>query len=384
MKNKSNLISLSEIGAVGTWAIVFGLSVYFLSLSDRADGILWVSVVGLFLLYIGCFIAQVREGFLPDSLGVRYTVMAVQLGCAFALIMLIRIDFLAILTIIWVSILPHVASLKRSILIMLLVVVVWNLGFALRWGGNNLFLQALLFMTFHFFAIVMSYQTRKAEQATLESQRLNQELQATQNLLAEASRQNERTRIARDLHDLLGHHLTALIINLQVAGHLSDGEAKVKIDQCHSLAKLLLSDVREAVTTMRENQSLDFHKMVELLVSNTPKLKIHSHIDATLNLDDLELAKALLSVIQEAITNSLRHSGADQMWINLRDENETLKLEMYDNGQIRKGFVKGNGLNGIQERISALSGTLDLGEIDKALKIFINIPQQKLTGEVSS
>ena len=377
MKIRNTILTLAELSAVGTWAIVFGISMYWLpnaSPEIKADAP-WI--VFFFLVYLGCFLAVARDNLPPHSIPGSIAVMALQLFTAFAIMWMMPMDFLPILTIIWVAMLPHVTSLGRSIVIMILVVALWFTVYSVHWEQKHVFFSGLLYGTFHLFAILMNHQTKLAEDATEESQRLNKELQATQNLLAEASRQNERTRIARDLHDLLGHHLTALIINLQVAGRLSEGEAKSKVDQCHSLAKLLLSDVREAVSTLRENQSLDFHKMIELMIAHLPNLEVHARIDAHLNLEDLDLAKSLLSIIQESLTNCMRHSGADQVWLSVSQKNETLYLEIYDNGQVRNDFVYGNGLKGMQERITELNGKLEFGRVEKALKLAIEIPQKE-------
>ena len=66
---------------------------------------------------------------------------------------------------------------------------------------------------------------------------------------AEHSRTIERLRVARDLHDALGHHLTALGIRLEVAAHLADGRAKEHVERAHAIGRLLLADVRNAVVT---------------------------------------------------------------------------------------------------------------------------------------
>lgn len=374
MKIKNPHITLAESAAVGTWAIVFGICLYWLpntSPDIRADA---PYIVGLFILYIVCFMAVVRKSWYSDSIWICRSLYCLQLLSAFLIMWLYPVDFLPILTIIWVSMLPHFMSLKKSLLVMFAVVVTWFWLYSFLWQEKNVIFQALLYSTFHFFAVLMNYQTQIAEEASEEAMRLNKELQATQHLLAEASRQNERTRIARDLHDLLGHHLTALIINLQVANHLSEGKAKDKIEQCHSLAKLLLSDVREAVSTLRENQSLDFHHMVDLLIANTPKLTIHSKIDSRFNLEDLNLAKTLLSCIQEALTNSLRHSGAQNFWLSLVSDTRQLALTMHDDGAALRQFDLGNGLKGMQERVAEFSGQFELQKQDKALKIAISIP----------
>ncbi|MCW8880595.1 MAG: histidine kinase [Kangiellaceae bacterium] len=370
--NKS--IGLGEVAAVGTWSIVFGIVLYWLPNSTpEIKSNSWL-IVTLFIAYIVCFISIIRDDLLPPGIIYKYAAIVLQLLCAFGLMLLIPIDFLPILTIIWVSILPHMTSLKRSMLIMFAVVTLWFVLYSIRWENKNVIFYGLLYSTFHFFAVFMNFETVKAEKASLEAQRLNKELQATQHLLSEASRQNERTRIARDLHDLLGHHLTALIINLQVASHLSQGQARDKVEQCHSLAKLLLSDVREAVSTLRENQHLDFEKMLALMIEKVPKLNIHCQIEAGFSLEQIELAKALLSCIQEAITNSLRHSGASELWITLKTYDDELFLELYDNGQLNKKFTPGNGLSGMQERVAEFNGQMTTSRVQSALKIDIGIP----------
>lgn len=384
MNIKKTVFTLPEAAAVGTWAIVFGICLYWLphaSPDIKADT---PYIVAFFIVYLACFLTLVRQDRLRDRPVFCVSVLVIQLLSAFLIMWLLPMDFLPILTIVWVSMLPHFTSLRKSFLIMLVVIIAWFWLDTIFWDKKDGFFRALLYATFHFFAVFMNYHTRVAEDASLQAQELNKELQATQHLLTEASRQNERTRIARDLHDLLGHHLTALIINLQVVSRLSDGEAKNKIEQCHSLAKLLLSDVRDAVSTLRENQELDFQKMVELLIVNTPKLKIHSKVDNNFNLEDLDLAKALLSCIQEALTNSLRHSGATEFWLNLTSDQQQLQLTMYDDGQVRQQFKPGNGLKGMRERVESFQGQLELQRYRQGLKLQISIPKQSLKQEQSN
>jgi signal transduction histidine kinase len=340
----------------------------------EARGNLPLIIVLLFVVYAVCFLWLTSGNLRPQMSLLSAGLLITQLLCAFLLMWLIPLEFLPILTIIWAAVIPFYSSLTVSALLTLLVLVVWFTIYGMRWSDDDLVLSALLYGTFHLFALFANHQTRVAEQATEESNRLNKELQAAQNLLEQATRQNERSRIARDLHDLLGHHLTALIINLQVAGHITEGEAKAKVEQCHALAKLLLSDVREAVTTLRENQSLDFPKMVDLMIENVPGLKVNSNIDTELDLEELSLAKTLLSCIQEGLTNSLRHSGGTEFCINMKRQDNNLILELYDNGQVNNRFVKGNGLKGLEERVTELGGSVEFGRIAGALQIRTSIP----------
>jgi len=374
MKINTLKVETSDIAAIGTWLIIFVISMYLLpQMSDSIKANRYL-IIGLFIAYLACFITYSQLGQSPENKAVIVSVYIAQLLSAFGLLIVWPMDYFPILTIIWVGMLPHFFSFRNSLLIMLLVVSLWFSIKALLWQGSNILIQALLYGTFHFFAILMTFQTQQAEVSNQKTQSLNKELQATQQLLNEATKQNERTRIARDLHDLLGHHLTALIINLQVATHTSEGEAKEKIVQCHSLAKLLLSDVREAVSSLRENQNLDFTGLINRMVENVPRLKINQQIEAHLALEDLNLAKTLLSCIQESITNCLRHANASEFWLTIKQVEQKLRVELYDNGQISSSYREGNGLAGMRERVAQIDGKLHFNIVQKALQIQIEIP----------
>src|SRR3546814_945901 len=127
---------------------------------------------------------------------------------------------------------------------------------------------------------------RQQAQARDEQRRLNAELRATRALLAESARVNERTRISRELHDLLGHHLTALSLNLEVASHITEGKAHEHVGQAHTLARLLLSDVREAVSQIRGNDAIDMSATLLPLADNVPGLRIDMVMPKPFLLDD--------------------------------------------------------------------------------------------------
>ena len=366
---------MSDIAGIGTIIIVFAISYWQITSYDtyysEQPSIFYLG----FITYTSCFILNTRSRRLFSET-TAYILLAVQLIAAFMIMANYPIDYLPILTIIWASLLPFFFSLRNAVLITLMVVIVWFGLYQFLWNQQMIF-SGLLYGTFHFFAILMTYHARQAEEATETAQQLNKELQTAQQLLTEASKQNERTRIARDLHDLLGHHLTALLINLQVAGHLSQGDAKTKIDECHSLAKLLMSDVRESVSSLRENSDLDFESLVKLLIENLPRLKVHAAIDTRIPLDNLDLAKTLLSCIQEASTNSLKHSNATEFWITLQQHENILTLEIYDNGQIKQNYIEGHGIKGMRERVLELNGEFTVLIKNKRLHLLIEIPLQK-------
>lgn len=220
--------------------------------------------------------------------------------------------------------------------------------------------QSLLYAGFSIFVFVTALVAMQQAQAREEQRRLNAELRATRLLLAESARINERTRISRELHDLLGHHLTALSLNLEVAGHLAEGRAREHIAQAHTLARLLLTDVREAVSQLRENGAIDLAAALQPLAENVPALDIHMDIDGPLTLDDPERAHVLLRCTQEIITNVVRHAGADNLWIRAWREQGRIVMTARDDGRGAEKLAAGNGLRGMRERLAQYGGRLDI------------------------
>jgi signal transduction histidine kinase len=118
-------------------------------------------------------------------------------------------------------------------------------------------LQAIIYTAYSLVGFVIStVASQQADERDVQ-RRLNSELRATRALLAESTRIAERMRIARELHDLIGHHLTALSLNLEVASHLSNEAASEHVRKAQSTARLLLADVREAVSELRQDDAID-------------------------------------------------------------------------------------------------------------------------------
>ena len=222
-------------------------------------------------------------------------------------------------------------------------------------------MQAMLYVGYSSFAMVIGFVAKQQAQAREEQRRLNAELRATRALLAESSRMSERVRISRELHDLLGHHLTALSLNLEVAGHLTEGRAQEHVRQSHTLAKLLLTDVREAVSEMRDEGAIDLSGAVRTLVEGVPALDIRLDLPEPLSIDDPERAHVLLRCTQEIITNAVRHAGASTLWLSIGRDATEARIQARDDGRgAESDATPGNGLRGIRERLAAYGGRVDI------------------------
>jgi signal transduction histidine kinase len=185
------------------------------------------------------------------------------------------------------------------------------------------------------------------------------ELQQAQARLADSSRAEERLRISRDLHDTLGHHLTALSLQLEVASRLTEGKAAAHVQQAHAITRLLLSDVRDVVSTLREARPIDLGLEIRALAETPSALAIHVDIPPGLDVPDADRAEAVLRCVQEIITNATRHAQARNLWIRIESRAGGIALHARDDGQGVRQLSLGHGLTGMRERFAALAGSVE-------------------------
>ncbi len=166
-------------------------------------------------------------------------------------------------------------------------------------------------------------------------------------------------RISRELHDRLGHHLTALRLNLEVADRRSDA-----LTAARELGRGLLSELRAAVEELREPDRLDLSRALRTLADELPEPRVHVSAPEALAVRDPTCAAAILRCAQEIATNAARHAGARNLWFELTQHEGVLELRARDDGRGAHEVRAGNGLRGMRERVEAAGGTLvvDAGE----------------------
>jgi len=303
---------------------------------------------------------QVRSLPVRTSLPHRLLIVSVLTVSALGVCLVAQTSLGGILLLIVAGLLPWILPVAMALAWLIgqnaLFVVVFNtipevtLTDAALMGGLFLGISGLAFMSG-----MVALQQHVARD---ELRKVNSELRATQALLADNTRIAERVRIARELHDLVGHHLTALTLNLEVATHLVEGKALEHVQQARSLAKLLLADVREVVSEMRLDDKVDLAAALRTLIDGTPQPHVHLDLPSELALTDPLRAQVLLRCAQEMITNSVRHAQADNLWISLRQDEAGLALTARDDGRGAEAVEAGNGLNGMAERLRQLGGEL--------------------------
>ncbi|MEN1925540.1 histidine kinase [Luteimonas sp. MJ293] len=348
--------------AVGLWLIIFLIDPQSLPLDeiDRGWMLLILRWLVVYLLFGGVY------WWITRSLGDRKPGIWDHIGLLLLTCCAIGVSYLSgtalgsILLMVVAGLLPWMLPLRIGVvwLVMgnmaVLPIYTGPLGFPLLVGV----LQALGYMGFSSFVFTTALVARQQAEARDEQRRLNSELRATRALLAESVRVNERTRIARELHDLLGHHLTALSLNLEVANHLTSGAAQEHVGQAHTLAKLLLSDVREAVSQIRDDGAIDMSATLRPLAENVPGLAVEMRMPEPFLIDDAERSHVLLRCTQEIITNTVRHAKAQRLELDYSVAGGWIRVRAQDDGRgvNLEGF--GNGLRGMRERLTAYGGKM--------------------------
>ncbi|MEM9388048.1 MAG: histidine kinase [Pseudomonadota bacterium] len=361
--------------ALITWAVVFTLTVGTINDPRNTGSTIAALAAPAIALQLAYLVAMLGITLRKQTDTVTYLLCTIQLLLAFSVGVLLPFDWLQIYTIIWIAMLPSVVPNARFTWAALAAIALtWYLIGRLVWQESDALRDALLFGTFHLFALVSARETLAARIARDAASTANRELRGTRQLLAESSRAAERARIARDLHDMLGHHLTALSINLQVASRTADGELRERLEHCHTLARLLLSDVRETVGELRADAGLDLSQALQTVTEHTPGLTVHLDVPSPFPVDDVATASTLLRTVQEATTNTLRHAQAQHSWIRLRREPDHVNLQIHDDGRVKGELRPGNGLNGMRERAQALAGSLEFVTREQAMHLELRLP----------
>lgn len=212
---------------------------------------------------------------------------------------------------------------------------------------------------FEFFAVSAAHLARGEAAARAKLAKINDELRAAQTLLSESARAAERMRISRDLHDALGHSLTSLTIQLDVASRLTRGPAAKHLGHARDLAGNLLNEVRSTVNHIRV-APVDLRDTLGKLADSVIGLKVEIVFPDDLFAIDAPRADTILRCAQELITNTLRHAEARELVITLEQKScGELVITGSDDG--RGGtLAEGSGLAGMRERFELLGGRLSV------------------------
>jgi signal transduction histidine kinase len=343
-----------------TWAAIglpFSL-IWRHALRSGSGPLLIASAVAYAVFGIAYFLVTTRSRFSQDT-GRRSFLLVIEIVSALVMTYSARTGFEPIFLVIVAAQLAYCMPIRAALL--------WAglQNAALAWiylhGGASIngVIQILVFVTFQGFALYTGYVAERESAQRMELARLNAELRSTQELLGESSRLAERTRISRDLHDVLGHHLTALSLALEVASHRTEGPGREEVERARSITRLLLADVRGVVSQFREDDSIDLVPALRALAEGIVRPAIRIEIGPDVRIADPAVAEALLRIAQEAVTNAVKHAKAPTLTLSLTNANGEIVFVARDDGLGAAATAsRGHGLQGIRERVAEHKGRM--------------------------
>jgi signal transduction histidine kinase len=385
------------VGRVGIIAVYITLALGYRGVLLQGSHLSAANLLSFTILQIGYALAlawffKAARSWQISSLRLRFLLIALLTGLALADGLLsasfLQFDwpvYMVLLTV-YCAILPVRASIALSLLLYLVMIV--NFGVADQWNWLQAFSDwiglLLLFGFVAFFLLllrVLDAQKRQAEELLHRIEQSNAELaEAHQQLrryaeeVEELTIMRERTRLAREIHDALGHYLSVLHMQLEAISKWQERDpvrAAAELAGARQVATQALSEVHNAVAALRPShvESLSLTGALAQLGSEFERAV--SGTCLTLDLDTplppltSEMQIALYRVAQEALTNVRKHAHASKVLLRLRYEDEELELLVLDNGQGTASALElpsgGFGLVGLRERLEALGGCVSYG-----------------------
>lgn len=238
----------------------------------------------------------------------------------------------------------------------------------LLFGKNFLYsLNIVVFMISLLFYILSAITERhRIEEELRMASQANRELNSYLALSEKIAEDRERKRIAREIHDTLGHALTGISAGIDAVKVLVDidtNRAKEQLNNVSVVVRDGIRDVRGSLNKMRPG-ALENNTLKEALIKIIREYEAISNLEIHLRYEwdniDLDIAKEdiVFRVIQESITNSVRHGHAKTIWIELLEEDEAYVMTIHDDGVGFDELHYGYGLKQMQERLMIIGGSV--------------------------
>ncbi len=255
----------------------------------------------------------------------------------------------------------------------------------------------LLILLYAFYAVLyyyLSLQEKKIKSLTEENTSLKLEAQQVRlyRLLQDKyesqitinSQLRERQRIAQEIHDLLGHSVTASILQVEAAKSIMDKEpekSKALLSQAADSMRAGVDNIRSAVHKMRaevpDMRTRDMQAVIDRFRRDSGMQIIYS-LQGDAEKVRMDIWEALRGNLHEALSNVIRHSHATQVKVCIQVLPGVVRLEVKDNGAGSDNYSEGMGISGMRSRVSALGGTLIVrGSRGQGTTVISIIPRRK-------
>jgi signal transduction histidine kinase len=213
------------------------------------------------------------------------------------------------------------------------------------------------YLAFALFATLVGYLRMQERTARLELARERAVLLGTQSLLEDGARVHERMRLAREVHDAIGHGLTAVSVNLQLASRTGDAAA---LESARTVVHDTLTELRALVSGARERSTVDLGAALRALAAGMRDPHIVLELPGELDVRDERRAHALFRLVQESVTNAVKHGKAKTVRVSVEIDGGRAHVHVRDDGIGANDPRFGNGLMGLRERLAEVNGDVEV------------------------
>ncbi|QJW36399.1 sensor histidine kinase [Cellulosimicrobium protaetiae] len=266
--------------------------------------------------------------------------------------------WLPILLVVVSALSVYVAPVRVVAVVVAVNTVVAGAAVGLRGSVTDALLTATIYLLLQVASVGSTLALQRERRMREQLAVAHVELRAAAVLRDESTRSDERLRIARELHDVLGHQLTVLALELETASHHDGDQAREHVVRAKGVARELLGDVRATVGELRR-QAPSLQESLGSLVERVTVPRVRVVVDDGVTVDE-EQTVVLVRVVQEALTNAIRHAEATVLDVAVTAEEGRVLLVAQDDGWGAARVEPGNGLRGIEERVRAAGGTVRL------------------------
>ena len=348
-----------------------------------------------------------REKFVRENTGVYYLTLLIDFCASFFIVYRLDFNYNGILLWVFTNLIAHIKDMggKYALAVISLLsyigtnhgiisvstkifsvsdyINVYDIGVqkVLYWLYNLLrSLNIILFFVFCVFIIIEQSGTIdevkklyfKLSQTNEELQQANEKLQEYAVMKEKMGETKERNRLAREIHDTLGHTLTGISAGVDACIAMIDSSPEVTKGQLELISKVTrdgIKEVRRSVSELRPDslERLNLEPAIRKMVNETNSItntKIHFECDVEKLKFDEDEENAIYRVVQESMTNSVRHSHAKNVYITIKKKYSDIYISIKDDGIGCTDMKKGFGTRHIVERIKLLNGTVEFDGSD--------------------
>jgi signal transduction histidine kinase len=361
---ETNLVQLLIMVLLGVTYITIGI--YGYNFASRQRSFYWISIYFLVQIIIGSVIVFLGK------------------GAGFSAILLLPLA-------------GHAVVLAPGYWLYLInISIVVGYSWAIRqysgtlenvWSSLPTILAGLIYiMVFTQMAIDEERSKREVERLVLELEDVNERLRSYASEVEQLTVIKERNRIAREIHDGLGHYLTTIHMQLLAANAIIDDDphkAKDAIEKARSQSQIALIDVRRSVSTLRldTNENISIKDALDRAIRPCDWIGIRSHLEIIGEEKILEepLKSAIYRIVQETVNNTCKYANAENYYCILDFSSiEYLSLKINDDGIGMREYKSGYGLQGLSERIDLLDGSFKIETSpENGFNIEIELPYDK-------